>query len=352
MESIKKALQTRLDAENEKHTVQNTPTARVADLPTSAGLILTLMKWMTGSGAPSRVPTLITIGISHYCERVRWALDLSGAEYVEFPHPPGLHIPFTNEASGGVSSVTPMLVHPGGAWETGSAILLAGVDDEYDLGLFPPDLGDDMALLLAYFDDMLGAPARAAVYAHVLPDIDLFVARASRCASSGMEAAVLGKIARLIRAGIKRSMRIGGPGSDADQLARSQVEAVFDVVDELLADGRRFLLGTPNLSAADISFASLAYPAILPLQMEDVSMGLEHAPEDLRIWAESLRKRPAGQFVLRMYDEHRPVDPSTGRVAFRRGTGWNIRGWLLGFTAVGLLASATVSGWFLARSML
>jgi glutathione S-transferase len=36
-------------------------------------------------------PQLITFGISHYCEKARWALDWHGVDYDEIGRPPGLH---------------------------------------------------------------------------------------------------------------------------------------------------------------------------------------------------------------------------------------------------------------------
>ncbi len=36
-------------------------------------------------------PQLITFGISHFCEKARWALDWHGVDYDEIGWPPGLH---------------------------------------------------------------------------------------------------------------------------------------------------------------------------------------------------------------------------------------------------------------------
>ena len=35
---------------------------------------------------------LITIPISHYCEKGRWALDRAGVQYTEVPHLQGFHV--------------------------------------------------------------------------------------------------------------------------------------------------------------------------------------------------------------------------------------------------------------------
>ena len=34
---------------------------------------------------------LVTIGISHFCEKARWGLEWTGVRYVEEAHAPGMH---------------------------------------------------------------------------------------------------------------------------------------------------------------------------------------------------------------------------------------------------------------------
>src|ERR1700742_3810278 len=41
--------------------------------------------------AMSQTPFLITIPISHYCEKARWALDWAGVDYEERGHLQGIH---------------------------------------------------------------------------------------------------------------------------------------------------------------------------------------------------------------------------------------------------------------------
>ena len=49
------------------------------------------------SSTSSKAAIFTTIGISHFCERARWALDLSPLKkfYVEDRHLPGLHLSTT-----------------------------------------------------------------------------------------------------------------------------------------------------------------------------------------------------------------------------------------------------------------
>src|SRR4051812_44721934 len=51
---------------------------------------------------------LITIPISHYCEKARWALDRAGLDYVERPHLQVFHWAAVRRAGGGKTA--PVLV--------------------------------------------------------------------------------------------------------------------------------------------------------------------------------------------------------------------------------------------------
>ena len=80
-------------------------------------------------------------------------------------------------------------------------------------------------------------------------------------------------------------------------------------MDALLADGRRYLLENA-ISFADITFASLAALAVLPPEYAGRSLtgrrlAIEDLDPDWRAEVEALRRRPAGEFVLRLYREER-----------------------------------------------
>ena len=84
------------------------------------------------------------------------------------------------------------------------------------------------------------------------------------------------------------------------------VDRVFDQVSALLQDGRKYICATEDLTAADITFASLAYPLILPEEKASAFMSWEdHLPEEFRSEVQRLRETLAGEFVLRIYKEER-----------------------------------------------
>ena len=81
---------------------------------------------------------LITIPISHYCEKARWALDHAGLGYSEEAHLQVVHYRAVKRAGG--SGTVPVLVHPEGVL-TDSTDILHWVDTRVpaERRLFPDD---------------------------------------------------------------------------------------------------------------------------------------------------------------------------------------------------------------------
>jgi len=83
-----------------------------------------------------------------------------------------------------------------------------------------------------------------------------------------------------------------------------RIRQVFREVDVRLHDGRRTLVGD-RFSAADLTFASLAAPALFPSGCRAVLPSLSDVPEAMRSEILRLRETAAGEFVLRLYREER-----------------------------------------------
>jgi glutathione S-transferase len=81
---------------------------------------------------------LITIPISHYSEKARWALERAEMRYREERHVQGIHRVAARRAGGG--STVPVLVTPDGAIGR-SGEILAWVDERTPAGqrLFPAE---------------------------------------------------------------------------------------------------------------------------------------------------------------------------------------------------------------------
>src|SRR5437588_1656186 len=91
-------------------------------------------------GYSARMLRLITIPISHYCEKARWALDRAGIAYREERHVQLVHRVAARRAGGG--STVPVLVTDGGVLRESNEIL-TWVDERAPAGLrlFPAESG-------------------------------------------------------------------------------------------------------------------------------------------------------------------------------------------------------------------
>ena len=85
--------------------------------------------------------------------------------------------------------------------------------------------------------------------------------------------------------------------------ALEKIKTAFDQVAALLADGRPYLTGS-TFTAADLSFASLAAPAVGQPYASAPGLG-EGTPAAMREQLGELRAHPAGRFALRMWAEER-----------------------------------------------
>jgi glutathione S-transferase len=83
--------------------------------------------------------------------------------------------------------------------------------------------------------------------------------------------------------------------------ARSIVDREFDAVAALLSDGRRFLVGDA-FSCADLTFAAMAAPTVLPPRYGVPLPAPEQASAHARERIEKLRAHPAGAFALSLHE--------------------------------------------------
>lgn len=243
--------------------------------------------------------TLITIPLSHYCEKARWALDRLSFPYREEPHAPLLHRLATQRRDGGA---VPVLVHGNKRYIDSTDILVHA--DEVCGGdlLYPRDgaLRSEVESLEERFDTQLGPHTRRWAYAQLLPEAKLIRDVWSRGVPR-FEARLLPVITPLARRLVSATYKIT-PGSAPRSLER--VENVFREVSERLSDGRRFLAGD-RFTAADVTFAALTAPMVFPAESRAVYPALDAVPAGMREVALRMRGGTAGQFALRMFTQER-----------------------------------------------
>lgn len=244
-------------------------------------------------------PRLIAIAISHYCEKVRWALDYLGIDYVEEDHAPPSHRQYTARHNG---TTVPVLVSGNEAFTNSPEILqyLDGISKDKKLYPEDPELCQQVETLEKLFDEKLGVASRTWGYYYAIQK-PFAVAIAW-----GINAPLIEKIKAilvfpLIPRLLKRMYDVTPGNKD---LALEEIREVFELVNQELDSGKQFLVGD-RLSAADITFAALASPILRPQNHPIYSSDLSKMSAERLDIVKDLRITSAGKFALRLYQQYR-----------------------------------------------
>ncbi len=217
---------------------------------------------------------LITIPISHYCEKARWALDRAGLDYREERHVQIVHRVVARRAGGG--NTVPVLVTEDRVIGESEEII-TWVDGHLtpEQRLVPASPGDGAEVLRVSrrFDGDFGVRGRRLIYVHMLD------------ASRELALEVNNQ---------------GVPGGEDERIVWQEL----DFAAGQLSRNGPYLCGK-RFTAADLTFAALAAPVIAPpgygvaLPQPDA---LPAATADLICRA---REHPAGADALKMFEDHR-----------------------------------------------
>lgn len=257
-----------------------------------------LTKKPTNRSFSPKLMRLITIPISHYCEKVRWALDYLKISYVEECHSPPFHLLVAPRFGG---KTTPILTTKDGIFLDSTDCLkyldsIASVDKK----LYPNqvELRQKVEELEELFDEQLGVLTRLWGYSHTINDPKLI--KQAWCRNvPWIERALFPVVFPKTRTLACKKFNIT-PESNIE--TREKIKQIFEQVSNILADGRRYLVGD-KLSAADITFAALAAPTIAPPEHPATRGSVDNFPVNMAKEINQFRKTPAGQFVLRLYRE-------------------------------------------------
>jgi len=265
----------------------------------SCGPVVVGVAWATAYFLA--VLRLVTIPISHYCEKARWALERVGVTYREERHVQGIHQFAARRAGGGIT--VPVLVTPDGAIGD-SAEILAWVDESIppEFRLFPAEPGarDEVERLCRRFDEVLGPRGRRLMYIHMLAARELALRFNNEGVPSWED--------RAIRYGWPLARRFVGrvleirPGIETEDEAAVWRE--LDYVAELLGDGRPHLCGG-CFGAADLTFAALSASIIVPPEYGVLLPQPDVLPPRMAALVERAREHPAGRYALALFTKHR-----------------------------------------------
>jgi glutathione S-transferase len=246
---------------------------------------------------------LITIPISHYCEKARWALDRAGIAYEERRHLPALHRVAVRRAGGKLT--VPVLICD----EVGVLCESADIVDYADARAATPaarmipedvEVAAGARALAADYDERLGPATRLWVYHRMMDRRDLATVPMTDGVPPWQQRAWRYG-GRAIGAAVSHVLTINdATAAEAERTFR----AIYADVDDRLADGRPYLAGE-RFSVADLTFAALSAPLVAPPQYGVRLPAIEDLPPAMAAVVREHRETRAGRHALEMFATER-----------------------------------------------
>ena len=245
-------------------------------------------------------PVLWHLPVSHYNEKVRWALDYKHVEHERHTPPPPSHMAVALWLTRGTSNTFPVLQLDGQAYGDSTEIIAALERRFPEPALYPSDPDERRRALEVeeFFDEQVAPPMRLLVWHEAIKDREAFGQYAIGVLPAPMQRArarVAGQIGTTF---LKLRYDVGNP--DAAARARSRIEAGFDRIEAELGDGE-YLVGD-EFSVADLTAASIMYPFVLPPEGPQVMIDY---PPQLEAYRLSFSDRPAYEWVGQTFQRHR-----------------------------------------------
>jgi len=248
-------------------------------------------------------PTLHIFTISHYCEKARWALDHHGLDYRLSVLAPGEHAKVARRL-GVQGSSLPILETPDGVVHGSSAVLDWADAQGRGETLTPAACAEECRAIESRLDRVAGVHVRRHFYAEALVDYPQSVRPIFERGLSWSRRLMVKLAWSKVRDIMIQRMDLG---PDQRLASRQIMDGELAWLDELLADGRPYLVGG-QFTRADLAAAALLSPLAGPP---------EHPVYDPRLYPPLFeadraewRERPSLQHVLRMYRDHRGISPA------------------------------------------
>jgi len=204
--------------------------------------------------------TLYQFPLSHYCEKIRWALDYKGLAYKTVDLIPGFHLKTTAKIA--KNSSVPILEHDG-KFIQDSGKIISYLDEHFpEKKLSPANSLDTQAALEweRYLDNELGIHVRRYVYHTLLKNrepVITFFASGSPFWAKPVLWLMFPKLAKRMR----KFMNI-----DEASAAKSKrhIEKALKRINESLVD-KDFLVGQ-QFGRADLTACALVAPLLMPVK--------------------------------------------------------------------------------------
>ncbi len=254
------------------------------------------------------LPVLWQIKISHYNEKVRWALD-----HKRVPHRRRSPLPLFGTLPVALvltrKPTFPVLRLDGRAISDSTAIV-AALERRYpDPPLYPADpaLRARALELEDFFDEQLAPYVRRLAFSFATRDARLFFRAALPDSSSFTRALLLpgGFVTTRLTRGRYAATRAN------EQEARAKILAAMDRIEAEIGPSG-YLVGDA-FTIADLTAAALSTPLLRPPERQHLPP--VEFPEPLRSFGEELTARPAGRWVLDIFRRHRGMSAEVKRGA-------------------------------------
>lgn len=237
---------------------------------------------------------LITIPISHYCERARWALSYAGMAFEEDRHLQAFH----RKALAPYSLKTVPVLIDGDAVFPDSNAIIEHVAHRVP-SLYPEGHRAEVEAWEARVEDDFGVEVRRFAYAELLPH-PRFLHRYNGHGAPLWQRASFRVMYPFVSDRVARYLKVVPEKVEA---GLKVIESVLDAVEQQL-DGGEYLVGDA-FTAADLTFCALGAPLVFPEQYGIPLPTPEQSPASLRAKVEGYRAREAGRYILRTYERHR-----------------------------------------------
>jgi glutathione S-transferase len=243
-------------------------------------------------------PKLWHIVVSHYSEKVRWALEFKSVQHERRAPLPGTHPPIALWLTRGRAFTLPILELDGARIADSTAIIAALEERFPEPPLYPDDPGERRRALELeeWFDEELGPHIRRLAFHELRRDPERFTEAAGRMAPA---LARLGRVAGAYGRAFT-GVRYGASKPDAAARGHERVLAALDRLEGELGDGD-YLVGG-RFTVADLTAAALLYPVVLP---DEVPRMIDEMPEPYERFRESVRSRRGYRWVEEMFRRHR-----------------------------------------------
>jgi glutathione S-transferase len=247
----------------------------------------------------SDVPVLWHIRVSHFSEKVRWALDHKRIAHRRRTPLPGAHPLFALWLTRGAHATLPILELDGDPIGDSTRIIEAVEHRHPEPALYPDDTGQRARALELeeFFDEQVGPPLRRFVWHEAIKDREAFAEFAVRQVPGALP--TIPRLAGSFASTFVR-LRYGAASEDGAETARRQVLEGLDRLEAELGSGE-YLVGD-RFTIADLTGAALLYPLVLPPEGPTPQLD---PPEAFRRFQDSVRERRAFQWVAEMFRRHR-----------------------------------------------